>query len=87
LLAANALVTRPNSLRNEEIANPGGSSHDMDQHEVVSRAAQDGVRSLPRVMIDGKLAWLRMPDTSKQKIRRQPGYNLATIGRKLNDKS
>ena len=30
--------------------------HDMHQHEVASRAAQHGVRSLPAVMIDGKLA-------------------------------
>ena len=30
--------------------------HDMHQHEVASRAVQHGVRSLPAVMIDGKLA-------------------------------
>jgi len=30
--------------------------HDMHQSEVASRAAQQGVRSLPAVMIDGKLA-------------------------------
>ena len=30
--------------------------HDMHQHEVASRAAQQGVRSLPAVVIDGKLA-------------------------------
>jgi hypothetical protein len=30
--------------------------HDMHQHGVANRAAQHGVRSLPAVMIDGKLA-------------------------------
>ena len=30
--------------------------HDMHQHEIASRAAQHDVRSLPAVMIDGKLA-------------------------------
>jgi glutaredoxin len=30
--------------------------HDMHQQEVASRAKQNGVRSLPAVMIDGKLA-------------------------------
>jgi len=30
--------------------------HDMHQHEIASHAAQHGVRSLPAVMIDGKLA-------------------------------
>ena len=30
--------------------------HDMHQHEIASRAAQHGVRSLPAVVVDGKLA-------------------------------
>ena len=30
--------------------------HDMHQHEVASRATQHGIRSLPAVVIDGKLA-------------------------------
>lgn len=30
--------------------------HDMHQHEVASHAKQHGVRSLPAVVIDGKLA-------------------------------
>ena len=30
--------------------------HDMHNHEVASRAKQQGVRSLPAVVIDGKLA-------------------------------
>ena len=30
--------------------------HDMHQHEIAIRAAQHGVRSLPAVVIDGKLA-------------------------------
>ncbi len=30
--------------------------HDMHQHDVAARAKQHGVRSLPAVMIDGKLA-------------------------------
>jgi glutaredoxin 3 len=30
--------------------------HDMHQHEIASRAAQHGVRSVPAVVIDGKLA-------------------------------
>jgi glutaredoxin 3 len=30
--------------------------HDMHQQEVASRAAEHGIRSLPAVMIDGKLA-------------------------------
>jgi glutaredoxin len=30
--------------------------HDMHQHGVASRAKQHGVRSLPAVVIDGKLA-------------------------------
>jgi len=30
--------------------------HDMHQHEIVSRAKQHGIRSLPAVVIDGKLA-------------------------------
>jgi glutaredoxin len=30
--------------------------HDMHQERIASRAAQHGVRSLPAVMIDGKLA-------------------------------
>jgi glutaredoxin len=30
--------------------------HDMHQHEIASRAKQHGVRSLPAVVIDGKLA-------------------------------
>jgi glutaredoxin len=38
-----------------------GSEHevvvyDMHQHEIASRAAQHGVRSVPAVVIDGKLA-------------------------------
>ena len=30
--------------------------HDMHQHEVASRATQHGIRSLPAVVIDGRLA-------------------------------
>jgi len=30
--------------------------HDMHQHEIASRVKQHGVRSLPAVVIDGKLA-------------------------------
>jgi glutaredoxin len=30
--------------------------HDMHQHEVASHATQHGIRSLPAVVIDGKLA-------------------------------
>ena len=30
--------------------------HDMHQHDIASRAKQHGVRSLPGVVIDGKLA-------------------------------
>ena len=30
--------------------------HDMHQHEIANRAKQHGVRSLPAVLIDGKLA-------------------------------
>jgi glutaredoxin len=30
--------------------------HDMHQREVANRAKQQGVRSLPAVMVDGKLA-------------------------------
>ncbi|MDQ2946401.1 MAG: thioredoxin family protein [Acidobacteriota bacterium] len=30
--------------------------HDMHQHDVATRARQHGVRSLPAVMVDGKLA-------------------------------
>ena len=30
--------------------------HDMHQHDVAARAKQHGVRSLPAVVIDGKLA-------------------------------
>ena len=30
--------------------------HDMHQHDVASRAKQHGVRSLPAVVVDGKLA-------------------------------
>ena len=30
--------------------------HDMHQHEIATRAKQHGVRSLPAVVIDGKLA-------------------------------
>jgi hypothetical protein len=30
--------------------------HDMHQHDIASRAKQHGVRSLPAVMVDGKLA-------------------------------
>ena len=30
--------------------------HDMHQHETANRAKQDGIRSLPAVVIDGKLA-------------------------------
>jgi glutaredoxin len=30
--------------------------HDMHQENIANRAAQQGVRSLPAVMIDGKLA-------------------------------
>jgi glutaredoxin len=30
--------------------------HDMHQHEIASRAAHHGVKSLPAVVIDGKLA-------------------------------
>ncbi len=30
--------------------------HDMHQHEVATRAKESGIRSLPAVMIDGKLA-------------------------------
>ncbi len=30
--------------------------HDMHQHEVASHATQHGIRSLPAVLIDGKLA-------------------------------
>lgn len=30
--------------------------HDMHQHDVASRAKQHGVRSLPAVMVDGKLS-------------------------------
>jgi len=30
--------------------------HDMHQHEIASRAAQHGVRSVPAVVINGKLA-------------------------------
>ncbi len=30
--------------------------HDMQSHEVASKAAQHGIRSLPAVMINGKLA-------------------------------
>ena len=30
--------------------------HDMHQHEIASRAKEYGVRSLPAVLVDGKLA-------------------------------
>jgi glutaredoxin len=30
--------------------------HDMNQHEIASRAAQYGVRTVPAVVINGKLA-------------------------------
>ena len=45
----------------EAVRKLAGSEHkvvvrDMHQHEVASRATQHGVRSLPAVMIDGKLA-------------------------------
>lgn len=30
--------------------------HDMQQQEVAARAKQHGVRSLPAIMVDGKLA-------------------------------
>lgn len=30
--------------------------HDMHQHQVASRAKQHGIRSLPAVVVDGKLA-------------------------------
>jgi glutaredoxin len=30
--------------------------HDMHQHDVAARAKQHGVRSLPAMMVDGKLA-------------------------------
>ena len=30
--------------------------HDIHQHEIASRAKQHGVRSLPAVVVDGKLA-------------------------------
>ena len=30
--------------------------HDMHKHEVASRATEHGIRSLPAVVIDGKLA-------------------------------
>ena len=45
----------------EVVRKLAGSEHevvvrDMHQHEVASRAAQHNVRSLPAVMIDGKLA-------------------------------
>jgi hypothetical protein len=30
--------------------------HDMHQHEIAGRAKQHGIRSLPAVVIDGKLA-------------------------------
>ena len=30
--------------------------HDMHQHDIASRAKQHGVRSLPAVVVDGKLA-------------------------------
>jgi glutaredoxin 3 len=30
--------------------------HDMQQHDVASRATQHGIRSVPAVVIDGKLA-------------------------------
>jgi glutaredoxin len=33
--------------------------HDMHQHDIASRAKQHGVRSLPAVMVDGKLAGCR----------------------------
>ena len=48
----------------EAVRKLAGSEHevvvrDMHQHEIASRAAQHGVRSLPAVMIDGKLAVAR----------------------------
>ena len=45
----------------EAVRNLAGSEHevvvyDMHQEHIANRAAQSGVRSLPAVMIDGKLA-------------------------------